>query len=246
MKILFAILVSVLLIASSLIISYNIQVQAVGIIPSGPGAKSEPTLSTGVIIMATFENGTTKIIQLNSTNIQTFPGVVMILDPTLAGFNDLPIKVVNKDIIKKFITDIDVKIVFEPIDDPKTGCLDGWKLVNGECQPKEIECDDDEIQKDLQCIPKPPSCSSDEQLINNECIPDELPESEEPQGSCPEGNSECPNAPPNPPESEPTDEEREEEREQDEELELELEESEPEPDEENDESNDEPEYDSDE
>ena len=57
--------------------------------------QGDDVVRPGITLVITFENGTTKAIRTDSTNIQTFDGGYTIFDPTVRNNTVLPVKAVD-------------------------------------------------------------------------------------------------------------------------------------------------------
>ena len=78
----------------------------------------------GITLVITFENGTTKAIRTDSTNIQTFNGGYTIFDPTVRNNTVLPVTAVDPllpSFLWRFITKVDIDVRPGPPREPEPG-----------------------------------------------------------------------------------------------------------------------------
>jgi len=83
--------------------------------------QGDDVVRPGITLVITFENGTTKAIKTDSTNIQTFDGGYTIFDPTARNNTLLPIRAVDPllpSFLWKFITKIDINVRPGPPSEP--------------------------------------------------------------------------------------------------------------------------------
>lgn len=162
-------MVVALLLGPSAILSQQ-SVIGSNIVPtSTPSSNSNtaPVITPGIVMVITFPNGTSKVLKTDSTNIQTFDGGYLILDPTIKAGDPLPVKIINKKTVQKFITDVDIRVIFETIIEtpkPPKGQQDcppdtTFDPVNKECDPDDDPCPKGEIRgRSGYCAVLPDKC----------------------------------------------------------------------------------------
>jgi hypothetical protein len=133
----------------------------------------------GIIMIITFENGTTKAIHSDSTNIQIVDGGYFISDSTVKSMQPVQAKIISKTEVNQII-----KIVFPIIPMPQPtppppdpGCPPGFMPSNGDCvenpMPPVIPSEPEPTPEPV--APEPPA----------EPVPDPEPEPEPFSGSQP-------------------------------------------------------------
>jgi hypothetical protein len=115
-------------------------------------AETQQQPKPGIIMIIIFENGTTKAVRSDSTNIQAVNGGYFISDSSVKEAQPLQSKTVSKTVVQQLVcvlVDVPVEDIVPPIDN----CRDRTILdpVTGECEP--VECDEGEILQGNTCVP---------------------------------------------------------------------------------------------
>jgi hypothetical protein len=114
--------------------------------PSTMTAEEQQQPKPGIIMIITFENGTTKAISSDSTNIRTVQGGYFIADPSVSAAKPLQPKTVSNTVVQQLVSIlVDIQIENDPVAPTPTppisskGCGEGWGYYvddpNPICEP---------------------------------------------------------------------------------------------------------------
>lgn len=193
-----AVIVSVFLFALLLLSMDSVLVYASSTSPQAPATTTEGQPKPGIILIITFENGTTKAIHSDSTDLKAVNGGYFIADPSVKPYPPLQSKTVSNTVVQKLVSVfVDVSIVDEASPTSSEGCGEGYGYYVGDpnpiCEPLDKigqgPPPDQAFCAALGCPYNPPSDSElpvDDSEINNDntdfattpVTPTEIPASE--------------------------------------------------------------------
>lgn len=103
--------------------------------PQAP-ATTEGQPKPGIIMIITFENGTTKAIRSDSTNLQAVTGGYFIADSSVRASQPIQSKSVSNTIVQQLVSVfVDVSIVDDPPPTSSEGCGEGWGYYANDPNP---------------------------------------------------------------------------------------------------------------
>ena len=110
---------------------------------AGTAAPTSEQPKPGILIIITFENGTTKAVRSDSTDLRAVQGGYFIADSSVQAAQPLQSKTVSKTVVQQLVSMfVDIRIEDDPLLPPPTsseGCSEGWGYYvddpNPICEP---------------------------------------------------------------------------------------------------------------
>jgi hypothetical protein len=133
--------------------------------------EEQPQPEPGIIMIITFENGTTKAIRSDSTDIRAVQGGYFVADPSVQAAKPLQSKTISKTVVQQLVSIfVDVRVIDDPIPIP-IPIRDGACAALYTYNPETGQCE----------LPPSPSpspvveCEPGYMLSGGECVIDPMP-----------------------------------------------------------------------